>query len=46
MECAAIFHERTQRVMRDLIHVDKGKTRGVFGRVVDYVIRYEVQSRG
>ena len=46
MECARLFHERLNRVMRDWICVNEGKDPGIFGRVQDYVIRYEVQDRG
>ena len=46
MESAALFHERLQRTMRQFVYIDGGKKKGVFGRVKDYVIRYEVQDRG
>lgn len=45
-ECARVFHKRCQRFMNDFICVNGGKKKGIFGRVVDYVIRYEVQDRG
>lgn len=46
VECATVFHERVKRFMHEFIHVNEGKVRGIFGRVTDYVIRYEVQGRG
>ncbi len=46
MECVRIFHERLKRMMREWVYVSGGKEKGIFGRVKDYVIRYEVQDRG
>jgi hypothetical protein len=46
VECARLFHKRMQRVMRDFVYINNGTEKGVFGRVKDYVIRYEVQDRG
>ena len=46
VECARLFHVRLQRVMREWIYINGGKEKGLFGRVKDYVIRYEVQDRG
>ena len=46
VECARIFHKRCQRFMNEWISIEGGKKKGIFGRVIDYVIRYEVQDRG
>ncbi len=46
VECARLFHERMKRTMKEWIYVKNGKEKGVFGRVKDYLIRYEVQDRG
>jgi hypothetical protein len=46
VESAAAFHERTQRYMREFICIDQGPTKGIFGRVQEWVVRYEVQDRG
>ena len=46
VESARIFHERMQRTLNDWIYINKGKDKGVIGRVKDYLIRYEVQDRG
>lgn len=46
VECARIFHKRCERFMSEWIYVDGGRKKGVFGRVLDYVIRYEIQDRG
>ena len=46
VECARIFHKRCERFMSEWIYVDGGKKKGVFGRILDYVIRYEIQDRG
>lgn len=42
VECSALFVKRCQRFMRD--HV-LDKSGGIFGRVTNYLIRYEVQGR-
>jgi hypothetical protein len=46
VECARIFHKRCERFMSEWIYVEGGKKKGVFGRILDYVIRYEIQDRG
>ena len=46
VECARLFHDRMTRTMNEWVYIDGGKTKGVLGRVKDYLIRYEVQDRG
>ena len=46
VECAAIFHERMKRIMKQWVYINGGKQKGLFGRIKDYVLRYEVQDRG
>ena len=46
MECAQLFNKRLQRMMKEWVHIKGGTQKGIFGRVQDYVIRYEVQNRG
>ncbi len=46
VECTRLFHARFMRFFKEWISVNQGKGKGCFGRVTDYVIRYEVQDRG
>ena len=44
VECARLFHERLQLLMQQCIAPSDGT--GMFGRVVEWTIRYETQMRG
>jgi hypothetical protein len=46
VESAAAFHERTLRFLREFVYIEKGTKKGIFGRVLEYVVRYEIQDRG
>ena len=46
VECATLFHERIQRTMDEWVCINEGEKKGVLGRCVDWVVRYEVQDRG
>ena len=41
-----MFHVRLERFMNQFVYKKGGEEKGVFGRVQDYAVRYEVQDRG
>jgi hypothetical protein len=45
VESAHLFHKRFKEYMRQYIKHDTGRP-GLLGRVLQYVVRFEVQGRG